>query len=119
MKLYQIFHRYCKDRNRKGILYNVVTRKDVLIMRMSLFVYRASDLVLFNSNSGISNPQGFLQRAKSSRTFYFCFSIFIFWKNLRTMGLRTSIKLSDEFHKSLKKSKQTQMTGPTTTFIIF
>ena len=48
-----------------------------------------------------------------------CFSIFIFWKNLRTIGLRTSIKLSDEFHKSLKKSKQTQMTGPTTTFIIF
>ena len=73
MKLYQIFHRYCKDRNRKGILYNVVTRKDVLIMRMSLFVYRASDLVQFNSNSGISNPQGFLQRAKSSRTFYLFF----------------------------------------------
>ena len=36
MKLYQIFHGYCRDTHRKGILYNVITRKDTLILKNCL-----------------------------------------------------------------------------------
>ena len=122
MKLYQIFHGYCRDTHRKGILYNVITRKDTLILKNCLGHFCIEHQIRYNViqirgvGSGAQNlPKDFCSVLKVEELSIW-FSIFIFWKNLRIIGLKTTIKLSHEFHTPMKKSKQQQMTGPTRCF---